>query len=172
MSAILDYSSAISVEFAAFSQGIRRMCLFPWDATFLVRFLDLHERNASGKRSILSRRRFPADAPLCLSAVVLEEPYAAASGRVRQSLARRERDFDRVKRILVPTLGDRTQAGRVLARLAARHGYEKIGQGGLANDALIAMSAARVDATVITANERGFARLAEFRPFQRQAAIL
>ena len=83
-----------------------------------------------------------------------------------------ERDFDRVKRILVPTLGDWTQTGRVLARLAARDGYEKIGQGRLANDALIAMSAARRGATVITANERDFARLAEFRAFQWQVAIL
>jgi hypothetical protein len=48
----------------------------------------------------------------------------------------------------------------------------KIGQGRLANDALIAMSAARRGATVITANERDFARLAEFRAFQRQVAIL
>jgi predicted nucleic acid-binding protein len=83
-----------------------------------------------------------------------------------------ERDRDRVKRILVPTLDDWTQAGRVLARLAARHGYEKIGQGRLANDALIAMSGARMGATVITANERGFARLAEFRAFQWQVAVL
>jgi len=83
-----------------------------------------------------------------------------------------ERDFDRVKRILVPTLGDWTQTGRVLARLAARYGYEKIGQGRLANDALIAMSAARMGMTVITANERDFARLAEFRPFQWELSVL
>jgi predicted nucleic acid-binding protein len=126
-----------------------------------------------GGDAILSRRRwFSVDAPLWLSAMVLEELYAGASGRVRQSLERMERDFDRVKRILVPTLGDWTQTGRVLARLAARDGYEKIGQGRLANDALIAMSAARRGATVITANERDFARLAEFRAFQWQVAIL
>src|SRR5260370_18784651 len=119
-----------------------------------------------GDAAIVSRRRFSVDAPLWLSAVVLEELYAGASGRVRQSLERMERDFDRVKRILVPTPGDWTQTGRALARLAARYGYEKIGQGCLANDAPIAMSAARMGATVITANERGFARLAEFRAFQ------
>src|ERR1700686_866316 len=82
-----------------------------------------------GDDAILSLRRFSVDAPLWLSAVVLEELYAGASGRLRQSLERMERDFDRVKRILVPTLADWTQAGRVLARLAARYGYEKIGQG-------------------------------------------
>src|ERR1700732_3513682 len=125
-----------------------------------------------GDDAILSLGRFSVDAPLWLSAVVLEELYAGASGRVLQSLERLERDFDRVKRILVPTLGDWTQAGRVLARLAARYGYEKIGQGRLANDALIAMTAARMGATVITANERDFARLAEFRAFQRKVAIL
>jgi predicted nucleic acid-binding protein len=125
-----------------------------------------------GDDAILSLRRFSVDAPLWFSAVVLEELYAGASGRVRQSLERMERDFDRLKRILVPTLADRTQAGRALARLAARYGYEKIGQERPANDALIAMSAARMDATVITANERGFARLAEFRAFQWQVAIL
>jgi predicted nucleic acid-binding protein len=71
-----------------------------------------------------------------------------------------ERDFDRVKRILLPALGDWTQAGRVRARLAARDGYEKIEQGRLANDALIAMSAARRGATVITAKR---ARLRQAR---------
>ena len=43
---------------------------------------------------------------------------------------------------------------------------KRSGRGRLANDALIAMSAARRGATVITANERDFARLAEFRAFQ------
>jgi predicted nucleic acid-binding protein len=35
----------------------------------------------------------------------------------------------------------------------------------LTNDALIALSAARLGITVITANARDFAKLAEFRPF-------
>jgi predicted nucleic acid-binding protein len=127
---------------------------------------------ARGDDAILSLRRFSFDAPLWLGAVVLEELCAAASGRVRQSLERMERDFDRVKRILVPTLADWTEAGRVRALVAAGFGYEKIGQGRLENDALIAMSAARMGATVITANERGFAGLAEFRAFPWQVAIL
>jgi predicted nucleic acid-binding protein len=44
--------------------------------------------------------------------------------------------------------------------LANKYDYEKIGQGWLANDALIAMSAARLGITVITANARDFMRLA------------
>ena len=124
-----------------------------------------------GNEAVLALRRWSVEAPLWLSAVVLEELYAGASGRVRHSLERMEREFDRMKRILVPNLGDWTEAGRVLARLAAKYGYEKIGQGRLANDALIAMSAARMGATVITANERDFARLAEFRSFQWELSV-
>jgi len=119
-----------------------------------------------GNEAVLAFRRWSVDTPLWLSAVVLEELYAGAAGRVRRSLERMEREFDGMKRILVPNLGDWTEAGRVLARLAAKYGYEKIGQGRLANDALIAMSAARIGARVITANERDFRKLAEFRVFQ------
>ncbi|MGA2002299.1 MAG: PIN domain-containing protein [Terriglobales bacterium] len=119
-----------------------------------------------GDAGVLALRRLSADSPIWLSAVVLEELYAGAFGHVRQLVEKMERDFDGVKRILVPNLGDWTQAGRVLARLAVKYGYEKIGQGRLANDTLIAMSAARIGARVVTANERDFRKLAEFRPFQ------
>lgn len=119
-----------------------------------------------GNEAVLALRRSSKDIPLWLSAVVLEELYAGASGRVLQSLERMEREFDRMNRILVPNLGDWTEAGRVLARLGVRYGFEKIGQARLANDALIAMSAARFGVTVISANERDFAMLAEFRAFQ------
>ena len=125
-----------------------------------------------GDEAILALRRSSVDTPLWLSAVVLEELYAGASGRVRHSLERMEREFDRMKRILVPNLGDWTETGRVLARLAAKYGYEKIGQGRLANDALIAMSAARLGIRVITTNERDFGKLAEFRAFQWELAAL
>ncbi len=124
-----------------------------------------------GNGGILALRRLSADTPIWLSAVVLEELYAGAFGRVLQLVEKMERDFDGVKRILVPNLGDWTQAGRVLARVAAKYGYEKIGQGRLANDTLIAMSAARIGARVITANERDFRKLAEFRTFQWEVSV-
>jgi predicted nucleic acid-binding protein len=56
----------------------------------------------------------------------------------------------------------------VLARLARKYDYERIGRGRLTNDALIAISAGRVGITVYTANERDFRKLAEFRSFQWQ----
>jgi predicted nucleic acid-binding protein len=117
-------------------------------------------------------RRLATDAPLWLSAVVLEELYAGTADRDRRVVERLERDFDRAKRILVPNLSDWTHAGTVLARLAAKYHYEQIGQVRLTNDALIAISAGRQGIRVITANERDFRRLAEFRPFQWQVTAI
>jgi len=119
-----------------------------------------------GNQAALGLRRMTSDSPLWLSAVVLEELYAGAGDRERRVVERLERDFDKVKRILVPNLSDWTQSGRVLARLAAKHNYEQIGQGRLTNDTLIAVSAGRLGIRVLTANERDYRRLSEFRAFQ------
>lgn len=114
----------------------------------------------------LSLRRIAGAEPIWLSAVVLEELYAGVTARNRHVVERLERDFDGAGRILVPNLGDWTQTGKMLARLAAKYDYEKLGKGRLTNDALIATSAGRTGITVVTANARDFGRLAEFRPFQ------
>lgn len=111
-----------------------------------------------------------ASAPLWLSAVVLEELYAGADEKARRSVQRLERDFERARRILVPNLKDWTDAGLVLSRLAAKYDYERIGQGRLTNDALIATSAGRLGIRIVTSNERDFRRLAEFRSFEWELA--
>ena len=116
--------------------------------------------------------QFGAGTTLWLSAVVLEELYAGVRERDQGVVERLERDFYRAGRILVPDLGDWIQTGKVLARLAIKYDYEKIGRGRLTNDALIAMSAARAGIRVITANERDFRRLAEFRSFQWQVTAV
>jgi len=105
-----------------------------------------------------------------MSAVVLEELYAGAPGRGQYVVERLERDFDRAKRVLLPSLSDWTEAGRVLSRLAVKYNDEQIGQGRLTNDALIAISAGRLGIRVISANQRDFGRLAEFHSFQWQVA--
>src|SRR6266849_5852475 len=120
----------------------------------------------AGGQSAALVRRFAGNAPVWLSSVVLEELYAGASRNARRLVERLERDFDRAKRILVPTLSDWTGAGRLLATLAVKYDYEQIGQERLTNDALIATSARRVGITVITANARDFARMAQFRSFR------
>lgn len=123
-----------------------------------------------GNEGVLAIRRLESGSMVWLSAVVLEELYAGAGERGAHVVARLERDFEKARRILVPNLSDWTQAGEALACLASRYDYEKIGQGRLTNDALIAMSAGRLGIRVITHNERDFRKLAEFRPFQWELA--
>ena len=125
----------------------------------------------SGNAPLLLRR-WASESQVWLSSVVLEELYAGAAPSDHGVLERLERDFDKVRRVLVPNLSDWTAAGRVLARLANKYGFEQIGQARLTNDALIAMSAARMGITVVTANARDFGRLAEFRAFSWQARML
>jgi predicted nucleic acid-binding protein len=125
-----------------------------------------------GDQSVVALRRIAANAPLWMSAVVLEELYAGAGTRERRVIGRLERDFDRARRFLVPSLNDWAHTGKVLARLAAKYGFERIGQGRLTNDALIAISAGRVGIRIITGNERDFRRLAEFHVFQWQVATI
>jgi predicted nucleic acid-binding protein len=123
-----------------------------------------------GDDGVPAIRRLESGSVVWLSVVVLEELYAGADEQARNAVKRLERDFERAKRILVPNLGDWTRAGEVLAHLAAKYGYEEIGQGRLTNDALIAMSAGRLGIHVITANSRDFRKLAEFGTFQWQLA--
>lgn len=127
----------------------------------------LYIRALRGDGALLLERWARAT-PLWLSAVVLEELYAGTATDDLRTVARLERDFERANRILVPNLSDWANAGRILARLGQKHGYERIGRARLANDALIATSAARTGIVVLTANERDFARLAEFCPLQWQ----
>lgn len=119
-----------------------------------------------GSRDVPATRNLVGGASLWLSAVVLEELYTGASNRSKPVVERLERDFDRARRILVPNLSDWAQAGNVLAAVSSKYGHEHVGRGRLSNDALIAMSAGRLGITVITANAKDFARLAEFRSFQ------
>jgi predicted nucleic acid-binding protein len=102
--------------------------------------------------------------------VVLEELYAGAGASDRRFVAKLEHDFERAERILVPSLKDWVHAGRILAHVGQKFGYEQIGRARLTNDALIAVSAARVGIVVLTANRKDFARLAEFCPLQWQVA--
>lgn len=121
-----------------------------------------------GDPSLFSNR-WTAEAPLWLSSVVLEELYAGSQPGKRRELERLERDFDKANRLLVPSLGDWTSTGKILAGIAEKHGYEKIGRARLTNDALIATSAARTGIRVLTINARDYALLARFCPLQWEA---
>ena len=116
--------------------------------------------------------RWAQESPLWLSSVVLEELYAGANPADRRILEKLERDFDKANRVLVPNLGDWSLAGKILAAIAQKYGYEKIGRTRLTNDALIATSAARNGIKVISTNPRDFTLLAEFCPLQWQTRVM
>ncbi len=124
-----------------------------------------------GGEGSLAFERWARQTPLWLSAVVLEELYAGASAQDQRIVEKLERDFERAGRILVPNLSDWTAAGRILAKVGQKYGYERIGRARLTNDALIAASATRAGITVLTANARDFARLAEFCPLTWQVMV-
>ena len=122
----------------------------------------------ASSESATALQRWVKESPLWLSSVVLEELYAGASSTDRRILEKLERDFEKANRVLIPNLSDWTFAGKILATVAQKHGYEKIGKARLSNDALIATSAARNGISVITTNPRDFALLAELCPLQWQ----
>lgn len=114
----------------------------------------------------LSLRSIAGAGFVWMSAVVLAELYAGAKERHSlHTIERLERDFSSARRILTPSTRDWIQTGRVLARLAAKYDYETVGIARITNDVLIAVSAGRNGATVVTLNARDFARIAEFTPF-------
>jgi len=101
-----------------------------------------------------------------LSAVVLAELYAGVRDRRgTRAIEAIERDFRTAHRLLVPEAGDWSRTGRVLAQLKSPHDYELRSQAKLLNDVLIALSAGRIGATVVTMNARDFRRIQEFAPF-------
>ena len=111
----------------------------------------------AGSESAIVLHRWVKESPLWLSSVVPEELYAGASSTDRRKLEKLERDFEKANRVLIPNLSDWTFAGKILATVAQKHGYEKIGKARLINDALIATSADRNGISVFTTNPRDLA---------------
>ena len=89
----------------------------------------------AGSESAIVMQRWVKESPLWLSSVVLEELYAGASSTDRRVLEKLERDFEKANRVLIPNLNDWTFAGKILATVAQKHGYEKIGRARLTNGA-------------------------------------
>ena len=122
----------------------------------------------TGAEGNLNLRQFAAGSPVWLSSVVLEELYAGVNPRDTRIVERLEWDFTKARRVIVPSLNDWALTGKVLARFSSEYDYEEIGKACLTNDALLAMSAGRQGITIVTTNQRDFARLAKLRPFSWQ----
>jgi hypothetical protein len=88
--------------------------------------------------------------------------YAGAEGRAVRAVEKLAYDFEKAGRILVPSKNDWASAGKILARLGAEFHYELIGRTRVANDAPIAMSAARTGTTIINKTSRAWQSCASF----------
>src|SRR5437870_7283745 len=110
---------------------------------------------------------FQRDAVKYRSAVVMLELYAGAfAPRDRRLVRDVVAAFDRADRILVPSGNVYEDAGHVLRALQVSRGYQVPGASSLGNDALIALSARSVGATVVTSNAKDFAARREVPPFK------
>jgi predicted nucleic acid-binding protein len=75
---------------------------------------------------------------------------------------------NQVQRLLTPDGSDWVAAGRILAKVGAKYGFDQIGRARLTNDTLVAVSAARRGIEILTANPKDFARIGEFRQIRSQ----
>lgn len=81
-----------------------------------------------------------------------------------------DKRFERLGRIVVPTAGSWNDVGDVLAKIAHREPSLRTKVRGLWNDALIAMSARQIGATVVTENVRDFGLLRRYMRFEMEPA--
>ena len=124
---------------------------------------------AGGHASELLRRLVPRT---YLAAVVSAELHAGALDDVgREAVRGLAEPFLRLGRVVTPDAGAWDRVGDVLAEAWRRQPQLRDRLSALWNDALIALSARQIGATVVTQNVRDFALLRryarfEFEPFQ------
>ena len=91
-----------------------------------------------------------------MSSVVAMELFAGCRTKRQQSeLESFLKPFEKAKRVITPDHSCFREAGRVLARLGGE-GVDIVRRRQMVNDILIAVTAARAGAVVITANARDF----------------
>jgi hypothetical protein len=104
---------------------------------------------------------------LYMSAVVLKELYAGAlDSPTVKLLDRLYSTFRDVGRLVVPQVADWRKAGGVIAAMGKKHGFERLFLSRISSDVLIALSARRIGAYVVTNNAKDFLRIKEFVDFR------
>lgn len=98
-----------------------------------------------------------------MSAVVMEELYAGAlDPNTIRLLDKLFNTFDRLGRLITPLASDWQKAGKIIAKIGLKYGFEEVFLARLINDALIALSARRIGAIIYTKNLRDFRRIREY----------
>lgn len=104
---------------------------------------------------------------LYMSSVVVSELYAGAhDSQSIKLLDKLYNTFQDVGRLIVPNDDDWRKTGGIIAKSRKKYGYESIYLSRLQNDILIACSARRLGAFVLTKNYKDFVRIREFMDFR------
>lgn len=104
---------------------------------------------------------------LYMSAVVIEELYAGAFDDLSiKLLDKMYETFENIGRLIVPEASDWQKTGKVVARLGKKYGFEDKFLSRIVNDVLIALSARRTGAILITHNTKDFLSIKEFVDFK------
>ena len=104
---------------------------------------------------------------LYLSAVVVEELYAGAFDAHTIKLLDKLYDtFSNLGRFVTPSTSDWQHAGKVVSQLGRKYGFEDIFLAKITHDILIALSARRIGAAVLTNNVKDFVKIQEFVDFK------
>ncbi len=100
---------------------------------------------------------------LYLSSIVIEEMYAGAwDTRTERLLDKLYNTFEGVGRLVTPLPFEWQRAGKILAKIGRKYGVTQQALARLTHDLLIALSARRIGAIILTANLKDFKRLQEF----------
>jgi tRNA(fMet)-specific endonuclease VapC len=105
-----------------------------------------------------------------VSVVSAELRAGALNESGRQAVIELGQHFQRVGRVVVPTARSWNDAGDLLARIARREPSFRTKLRGLWNDALIALSARQVGATLVTENLHDFELLRRYMRFELERA--
>ncbi|MBI5847044.1 MAG: type II toxin-antitoxin system VapC family toxin [Nitrospirae bacterium] len=114
--------------------------------------------------------KFPEDfinPLLYMSSVVVSELFAGAhDSQSIKLLDKLHQTFQNVGRLIVPNDEDWRQTGGIIAKSRKKYGYDSTYLSRLQNDILVACSARRIGAFVLTKNEKDFVRIREFVNFR------
>jgi hypothetical protein len=109
----------------------------------------------------------PSNDIIYVSALVILELFSGAFDRSQIAfLDNLAKVSKKGNKIVVPLWSDYVEAGRLLSKLQSQKGYEVKKTLGLTNDVLIALSARRIGATVITQNKKDFEAIKSVRDFK------
>ena len=104
---------------------------------------------------------------LYLSAVVVEELYAGAFDvHSIKLLDKLYAAFSDLGRVVTPNAADWQHTGKVVAQLGRKYGFENIFLAKITNDILIALSARRIGAAILTNNAKDFVKIQEYVDFK------